>query len=147
MAKNQRLYSPATGCTYIPNISTDIPADAVPISEERFLEVLAVTVAGKVLGHDAEGLPVLIDAQAPATDLAMEERQWRDGRLAEMIWLRDRHRDQLEIGVQTNLSAEQFRGLLTYLQALRDWPQSSDFPDINFRPVAPAFLEQQGRPA
>lgn len=140
MAKKQRLYSPGTGCTYIPNISTDIPVDAVPISEERFLEVLAVTVAGKVLGHDSDGLPVLIDAPEQVLDLATQERQWRDRVLAEMIWRRDRHRDQLEIGAETTLNAEQSNQLLVYLQALRDWPQSSAFPDHTARPVRPDFL-------
>ena len=74
--------------------------------------------------------------QGPAT----QERQWRDRVLAEMIWRRDRHRDQLEIGTETTLNAEQSSQLLVYLQALRDWPQSSAFPDRTARPVAPDFL-------
>jgi hypothetical protein len=75
---------------------------------------------------------------------AAQERQWRDAQLAELVWLRDRHRDQLEIGASTTLTAEQFAELLVFMQALRDWPQSEAFPDTSARPVPPAFLEQLG---
>ncbi|TFF42855.1 phage tail assembly chaperone [Pseudomonas sp. RIT623] len=72
------------------------------------------------------------------------ERQWRDAQLLELVWLRDRHRDQLEIGATTTLTAEQFAELLVFMQALRDWPQSEAFPDESARPVPPVFLEQLG---
>ena len=69
------------------------------------------------------------------------ERQWRDAELSGMVWLRDRHRDQMEIGAGNTLSAGQFSELLVYLQALRDWPQSESFPDASARPFAPKFLD------
>ncbi|QXH37729.1 phage tail assembly chaperone [Pseudomonas muyukensis] len=72
------------------------------------------------------------------------ERGWRDKMLAGAVWLRDRHRDQLEIGATTTLTADQFAELLVFMQALRDWPQSEAFPDVSARPVPPAFLEQSG---
>lgn len=72
---------------------------------------------------------------------AMTERRWRDTELASLIWLRDRHRDQLDIGGETTLTAEQFGELLVYMQALRDWPQSENFPDSGYRPSAPKFIE------
>lgn len=71
------------------------------------------------------------------------EREWRDSELAEMVWLRDRHRDQLEIEVEPTLSGEQFRELLVYMQALRDWPQSPVFPQSAHRPVAPPWITEQ----
>lgn len=75
---------------------------------------------------------------------AITERAWRDSELAELVWLRDRHRDQLEIGAATTLTPEQFGELLVFMQALRDWPQSPAFPDTSARPVPPAFIEQAG---
>lgn len=72
------------------------------------------------------------------------ERQWRDAELSEMVWLRDRHRDQVEIGAGIALSAGQFSELLVYMQALRDWPQTENFPDANARPIAPKFLDDIG---
>ena len=71
------------------------------------------------------------------------EREWRDAELAEMVWLRDRHGDQLEIEVEPTLSGEQFRELLVYMQALRDWPQSPNFPQSAHRPVAPPWITEQ----
>lgn len=79
----------------------------------------------------------------PDSALMEIERTWRDGELAEWSWLRDRHRDQLEIGAATSLESVEFTELLMYLQHLRDWPQTSGFPDMSARPVAPSFLEQQ----
>ncbi len=71
------------------------------------------------------------------------ERSWRDGELTSLMWLRERHRDQMEIAVDTTLTGEQFTELLLYMQALRDWPQSPDFPESEHRPVAPAWIADQ----
>lgn len=70
------------------------------------------------------------------------ERTWRDGELAACMWLRERHRDQQEIGHPTTLSAEQFVELLTYMQALRDWPQSPEFPAEEHRPQQPIWINE-----
>lgn len=85
-----------------------------------------------------------VDQSQPAVQ--RDERVWRDAELVIMAWLRDRHRDEIEIGIDPTLTSEQYQSLMTYLQSLRDWPQSSDYPDASHRPVAPAFLELQGRP-
>ncbi|WP_244159546.1 phage tail assembly chaperone [Pseudomonas marginalis] len=71
------------------------------------------------------------------------ERTWRDSMLTAVIWLRERHQDQREIGGDTALSGEQFAELLAYMQALRDWPQSPDFPNSEHRPIAPAWIAGQ----
>jgi hypothetical protein len=139
-----RFYSKETGCTYLRSVHGDnMPADAVPISEEIYLSVIANPVPGKVRGHDAEGRPVLVDTLPPDSEtLAGIERQWREGTLSAVMWLRERHRDQLEISEPTNLTAEQFNELLIYVQALRDWPQSPDFPNSKKRPTPPEWLPQ-----
>ncbi|MCD5977210.1 phage tail assembly chaperone [Pseudomonas quasicaspiana] len=79
----------------------------------------------------------------PADDPAATERAWRDDELSSVVWLRDRHRDQLDIGSETTLSGDQFQELLVYMQALRDWPQSPDFPDQAERPPALDWLKTQ----
>ena len=117
-----------------------MPSDAVEISADRYGAMIANPVSGKVRGHDAEGLPILID---PAPDVAGDERNWRDRELSSVIWLRDRHRDQLDLGTETALTPEQFTELLVYMQTLRDWPQSADFPDSQYRPVAPLWIAEQ----
>ncbi|MGE8308982.1 MAG: phage tail assembly chaperone [Pseudomonas protegens] len=88
-----------------------------------------------------DGSPELspVDPDQPAID----ERAWRDGQLLSVKWLRERHRDQLEIEAPTTLTGEQFKELLVYMQSLRDWPQSPDFPQIEHRPVAPPWIAEQ----
>ncbi|MDH0730990.1 phage tail assembly chaperone [Pseudomonas sichuanensis] len=87
-----------------------------------------------------------LDLIAPDGELqANNERAWRDSALAAVMWLRDRHRDQVEGGAATTLTAEQFQELLAYMQALRDWPQSEAFPDSAQRPVAPPWIAEQSQ--
>lgn len=67
----QRYYSPSTGCTYLPGVhGAQMPPDAVKISEEVYLSVIANPPAGKVRVHSAEGVPMLVD---PAPVLATAE--------------------------------------------------------------------------
>lgn len=55
-------YSKTTGCTYLPAIHGDaMPADAVPISADRYDQVIANPAPGKLRSHDAGGQPILID--------------------------------------------------------------------------------------
>ena len=71
---NNRFYSKSTGCTYLEYIHGDqIPVDAVPITESRYLEVIANPELGKIRSHDSEGLPVLIDPPSPT----YEQQQYR----------------------------------------------------------------------
>ncbi|WLH91542.1 phage tail assembly chaperone [Pseudomonas sp. FP453] len=139
-----RFYSPSTGCTYLPAIhGENIPSDAVEISDEVFLQVIANPERGKIRAHDDNGQPYLISAPVIEIDLAVVERLWRDAEIESAKWLRERHRDELEIGVNTTLTTEQFSELLLYVQSLRDWPQSPNFPNNQQRPVAPAWIANQ----
>lgn len=143
-----RLYSKTTGNCYLVDGPAPPPPDAVPISDERFLAVIAEPAPGKVRGHDAEGLPILIDPPVhvlTVDELAAAERLWRDGQVSTTEWLVTRHRDELDMQQATTLTAEQFTALLTYRQALRDWPQSEAFPDTQQRPIAPAWIAEQNR--
>lgn len=55
-------YSKLTGCVYIEQVHADSrPADAVPITKELYLAVIANPTPGKIRSHDAAGLPILID--------------------------------------------------------------------------------------
>lgn len=74
-------------------------------------------------------------------DRRAAERQWRDVELSARQWLRDRHRDEQDLGRPTTLSNVLFTELLSYLQALRDWPQSESFPDSQKRPKLPIWID------
>lgn len=71
---------------------------------------------------------------------SISERDWRDGELEALQWLRDRHRDEQDLGRPTTLSNEQYTEFLAYLQTLRDWPQAEDFPDSQQRPKPPHWI-------
>lgn len=141
----KRLYSESMQTTYLIGVHTAIPNDAVEISDDLYLSVIGNPPDGKIRAHDKRGLPYLIDAPELVPDVPALERQWRDLELASLAWLRDRHRDQAEIGAQTTLSGEQFEQLLMYMQALRDWPQAADFPDALKRPEPLAWVAGQAR--
>jgi len=140
----QRFYSPSTGCTYLLSVhGENMPGDVLEIAESVYLSVIGSPAPGKIRAHDEKGLPYLIDAPTPVLDPSAREREWRDGELSAVMWLRERHRDQLEISDSATLTAEQFNMLLVYMQALRDWPQSPDFPDSQHRPTAPEWIAEQ----
>jgi hypothetical protein len=116
----------------------------VEITKSEHEELRAQNVAGKIISAGPGGVPVAIDPPPPTSEeLAAKERGWRDIEVSRAAIMRDRHRDQLEIAVDTTLSSEQFTELLRYMQDLRDWPQSPNFPDSEQRPIAPSWLADQ----
>lgn len=74
----------------------------------------------------------------PTTDqLSTQARNKRDQLLSDTQWLVQRHRDQIEVAEPTTLTADQYKALLTYRQALRDVPTQSGFPDNIIFPKYP----------
>ena len=55
-------------------------------------------------------------------------RDWRNKLLSDTDWLVTRHRDEKDEGTGTTLTAKQFKELLRYRKALRDWDKVSAFP-------------------
>ncbi|PWF25573.1 hypothetical protein DD235_02560 [Corticimicrobacter populi] len=82
----------------------------------------------------------MLDEQAQQDADAAAERVWRDAEIQRVTPLRDRHRDEVEQGIEPTLSAAEYAALLIYIQALRDWPASSDFPDAAGRPEIPVGI-------
>ncbi|WP_065759693.1 phage tail assembly chaperone [Pseudomonas defluvii] len=81
----------------------------------------------------------LLNAEAQSA----AERYWRDGQVTATEWLVTRHRDEQDMQLATTLTPERFSELLVYRQGLRDWPQSSLFPDVEQRPAAPSWIAEQ----
>lgn len=73
-------------------------------------------------------------------ELMAAERAWRQSSLSATEWRVTRHRDEQELGRGTTLKASQYLELLEYRQALRDWPDSGQFPAPVSRPSAPQWL-------
>lgn len=135
------FYSQSQGCTYLAGLHAVMPADAVPIDANRMLSVIGNPDPEKVRGHDESGLPILVDP--PVEYLAEAERSWRDEEIQRVLWLRERHRDEVDRGRETTLSVDQFGELLDYVQLLRDWPANTAFPDKSSRPVIPEWVASQ----
>lgn len=125
------------------NSKKQIPSDAIGVSEPQRRDLIAGISRGLLAQVSENGSLELVEPPIDPQAVALAERAWRDGVLTSAAWLRDRHRDQLEIGAPTTLTAEQFEELLVYMQALRDWPQSPEFPDSTHRPIAPTWLDEQ----
>lgn len=107
-----------------------IPADTDNVDHQAYLDWC---LAGGVTAP--EYTPTEL-AQAQAS----QERSWRDSELEASQWLVARHRDEKDAGIDTTLAAAKFAALLTYRQALRDWPAAAGFPDSAKRPAPPDWL-------
>lgn len=118
-----------------------IPEGAREITDEQHAELLAAQDNGKLIVPDADGYPIAIEPPPPSDEeLAAVERVWRDQRLSETDGVVTRHRDELEEGLATTLTAEQYVELQDYRRALRNWPEAGEFPLSEHRPPAPAWL-------
>lgn len=114
---------------------------AVEITDEEYAALFAAPFTTKRIGADQAGRPVLVDLPPPSPEqLGAAERVWRDGELSRLFALRDRHRDEVDLGIATSLAAAQFADLLGYIQQLRDWPQAAAFPDPGARPEPPTWV-------
>lgn len=69
------------------------------------------------------------------------ERVWRNKTLELTQWLVVRDGEELEMGEGTTLSSVEFKELLVYRQSLREWPSAENFPEVDYRPVEPQWLE------
>ena len=67
-------------------------------------------------------------APPTAEELFSHLRSERDVRLSAVLWMRERHSDELELGTEPTLTPEQYTALLTYIQTLRDLPVQPGAP-------------------
>lgn len=134
-------YSAAEAGFFDPVLIAELPKDAVLVKWSTYQQLIC---SGKCIVANDEGQPVVSTLQS-VEDQSVTERAWRDTQLSAVTWLRDRHRDQIDIATETTLTSEQFTELLVYMQALRDWPQSQVFPAFELRPVAPPWVAQQNQ--
>lgn len=69
-----------------------------------------------------------------------QDRRTRDRMLDECQWMVNRHRDQVDAGLTTSITVEQYGELLTFRQALRDMPGAmTDSRDWTW-PAVPEFV-------
>ncbi|MGN8344379.1 phage tail assembly chaperone [Pseudomonas sp. SMV71] len=120
-----------------------MPEDVVEISDSLYFELLKGQEKGKQIEPDKQGFPKLVEPpELTAAQLADQERSWRDAELAATDPVVARHRDEMEGGGPTTLSGEQYTDLQMYRRLLREWPQTTQFPLNESRPVAPIWLAE-----
>ncbi|WOE81594.1 phage tail assembly chaperone [Pseudomonas protegens] len=138
------LYSFESAGWFSPSYNELIPEDCVEVSAARRAELRAGVRDGFVIAPGDDGQPTLTaPPPPPEQELMARERRWRDSQLLRSDPIVTRHRDEIELGRHTTLNAEQYAELLSYRAALRDWPQSSEFPQLKCQPVEPPWLAEQ----
>ncbi|AZC16695.1 MULTISPECIES: tail fiber assembly protein [Pseudomonas] len=109
---------------------------AVKITDLEYQKLFEGQAQGRAIAADELGRPILVERPGPSAEtLALIERAWRDGQLQETDGVVARHRDELDAGGATSLSAAQFQSLQDYRRLLRQWPAQDDFPASDKRPV------------
>ncbi|WP_460053112.1 phage tail assembly chaperone [Pseudomonas sp. H1_A05] len=134
--------SKTTGLFYDSDLGGDLPADATEISRELHLHLLGGQMQGMVINFDTEPPSLVERPPLSMEQLAEIERSWRASQLSSTDGVVARHRDESESGMATTLAAERYVALQAYRRQLRDWPQTSQFPLEEHRPVAPPWLAE-----
>nr|WP_316629665.1 phage tail assembly chaperone [uncultured Brevundimonas sp.] len=136
-------FSPSTGAFYDDDFwDTPLPDDVAEVSAEEHAVLLEAASTGKIIQAGPDGLPVAVDQPKPPpeTQAALARRR-RDREIEALRWLRERHRDEVALGLTTTLTAEDFRLVLDHIQDLRDVPDQSGFPEtIDWPVLAPELL-------
>lgn len=138
------IFSSKSACGfYDSTIHAVMPDDVVEISADGHASLLQGQCDGKVIVWGDDGCPVLIDPPPLSLEeTAAIERVWRDAKLAATDGVVARHRDELEQGITTTITVEQYSALQQYRQALRNWPENGEFPLIDHRPLPPPWLAE-----
>lgn len=120
---------------------------AVKITDLEYQKLFEGQARGQAIAADELGRPILVKRPGPAPETqALIERTWRDGQLQQTDGVVARHRDELDAGGATSLSAAQFQSLQDYRRLLRQWPAQDEFPASDKRPVQ-AVPEPTAAPA
>lgn len=144
-------FSPSVTAFYRSDISGELgsddcsmPDDVLEVSSELYERLLRVREQGGRVVPDENGIPIAAPALLPTSEqLAETERRWRDQVISTSEWIVTRHRDEVDMGQETQITPEQFSELLRYRQALRDWPTAEGFPAADLRPTPPDWLADQ----
>ena len=75
--------------------------------------------------------------EKPVEEKEAEARAERDRRIEAIRWRIERYQTQEEAGLETTDTAEHYKAILLYVQALRDVPEQAGFPDAIEWPEEP----------
>lgn len=112
---------------YNKEIHTDIPTPNVEVAEEVWQQAIEDNAnfydkkAGKFSVKDFRTKTQKLKG------LKRQKRSERDAALQELLWMADRHNQQVQLGIETTLTDLQYLALLGHIQALRDYPQQPEY--------------------
>ena len=121
------------------NVDNDVDKNKLILTGWRELSAEEISAYG-VLGYEhlaspantvvnVDGSITFTPPEPPSADeLFSRLRIERDTRINSVLWMRERHNDELALGKETSLTPEQYTALLTYIQALRDLPTQPGAP-------------------
>lgn len=75
--------------------------------------------------------------EKPTEQKQAEARAERDRRIEAIRWRIERYQTQAAAGLETTDTAEHYKAILLYVQALRDVPEQAGFPDAIEWPEEP----------
>ncbi|ANF84668.1 Phage tail protein [Pseudomonas antarctica] len=143
---NIYFYEKTLGFDVLAERGSEVPEGAVEISVNAYAELFEGQSKQKRIAADSAGYPILVDQLAASIEVQeINERAWRDTQLKETDGVIARHRDELEAGLKSTLSTEQYNELQTYRRLLRSWPESEHFPLFDHRPFGPIWFLTQSQ--
>jgi hypothetical protein len=121
------FFSPSNKGFFSREVSSSLPFDAIEISKLQYEGLLKAQADGKVIVFNETS----VTAEVVKLDAIAHERQWRD---AELV------RTDFELYKTQDGDIKSFGSVAdwrSYRKLLRSWPEHKDFPNKDFRPVAP----------
>lgn len=88
-------------------------------------------------GYDGQWYLKGYAPEKPTEQKETEARAERDRRIDAILWRIERYQTQAAAGLETTDTAEQYKAILLYVQALRDIPEQAGFPDAIEWPEEP----------
>ena len=92
---------------------------------------------GKVIEDKGDYLEAVNPPEPTDEQKASEARAERDRRIDAIRWRIERYQTQEAAGLETTDTAEQYKAILIYVQALRDVPEQAGFPEAIEWPEEP----------
>jgi len=123
--------SKSTSAFYIEDINSFIPEDAVKISFTLYKELLNGCLSGKSVFWDEGNNPYLVSSTLTIDQLVCLEKDWVTNQLSYATEELNKVQDS---DPNAKGSVADWR---SYRKSLRAWHTHLDFPNKEFRPVAP----------
>lgn len=92
---------------------------------------------GLIIEDKGDYLEAVNPPEKPVEQREAEARAERDRRIDAIWWRIERYQTQDAAGLETTDTAEHYKAILLYVQALRDVPEQTGFPDTIEWPEEP----------